>query len=283
MILNKFTTPYSAGCLAISDNRLWTDSDIESRHLIEQTHDGKIIRWIKKPNPKGTVLTGLRYVAWNKGPALIYNFGTFYEGDPFEHSVGVLFLNDLSHKILEFDNPAALRRGGTMWTPYGMGIGFGGYYERAEDMGISWGPSLSVMLPDGTLKELLGYPTERCIRPEYKVSVDVWLGDGKTWSAADLIGGSIAAGGAVWLPGGPVFFARLGTGEVYYREGLLRAEGYADYMFSYQDNGETFEGPVIKEHAYGDVRGVALHKGKLYGFCSGEKPEIKEILMRETN
>jgi hypothetical protein len=272
MLLNKVVTPYAAGCLAIARNRIWTDTHIEGRYIIEQTHHGKIVRWIKKPNPRGTFLTGLRYAEWDRGPVLIYNYGTWYEGDPNENSVGVLFLSDLRHKVVKYDCPAALRRGGTTWTPYGMAVGFGGYYERAEDMQISWGPSL--VLEDG--RQLIGYQKDRCTRPETYHAED-WLGDGKTWSAADVIGGSKGAGGAVWLAGGPVFFARIGIGNISYTDGGIVSEGTSDIALIYKEVGETIEGPWIVEHDYGDVRGVSLWDDALYGFISGEEPVIKRI------
>lgn len=287
MKLNDYVTPYAAGCLAIGKDRLWVDTHVEGKRIIEQDFNGKIIRWIPKPNPKGTVLTGLRWMGGDNlhmgDDRLMYTFGTWYEGKWDEPTIGVLWLRSLRHYVLPIDGPAALRRGGTMMTPYGVKFGFGGYYDRAADTTPSWGPYLS---------DLIGpYPIgERCPRPETYIADPMdWLGDGKTWAATDVIGGAKGAGGAWWIGseaanGGPVFFVKLGTGILRYGDGGIQNDGWQYCMYRYKEVGTVsgnLEGPWITDHPYGDVRGVGERNGYLYGFISSlsgdDAPSIMEL------
>jgi hypothetical protein len=282
--LPSSVTPYSAGTLAMSRDRLWTDEHIESPHILECDHAGNILRKIDKPNPPGTVLTGLR---WTAEHLLIWTARTFYTGDHFEPTCGAIPSRagdprkPWTYKGHHLKHPATYRSGGTIGSPIGNLQGFGGYYS-GSDVNPSWGPSL--IAPDGRM--LLGYPEWwRCFRQhDFKRSNDWPAFDPNRWTAADTIGGNAGAGGAVLHNGRVYFFVKRGVGKVWYdspRAAVL-ADGYRYSLYSYAWSELLKPGnpwrhvPVISEWPY-EVRGVAKVGNDVFGFCPGDRPEIRKL------
>jgi hypothetical protein len=212
------------------------------------------------------VATGGMY--YDEGSHFLYwAYGHYFNVDnPIDNSLGVSRWNAKKDRFDAVGSwgiekiPEKFRRGGFVQIPdwfrsevlkgdY-LGIGYGGYYSIAAS--ASFGPSLSVfdksqlarnrVHSDIPGKMLVGYPistNSRCWRTgDYRSEFDggKWNPDGDKghWAWTDGVSS------AVWLDlpehHGLFFFARLGTGRVWYEDSTLNAEGTKLVWIQYDPN-----------------------------------------------
>lgn len=286
--LPNSVTEYATGCLAMGSGCIWVDQHINEGAILQlNATNGRAIRAIPKPNPRGTVLYGLKHVYPGR---LMYYFKRQYENaETLEKSWGYLKLDDLTVQgpyAAPNHTPAACRLMAT-WTNRGWVWGGGGYHNRAPEIGASWGPALA-----RDDQRLLYYPEDRrCIRPDNVAVPGDWVGRVRgEWTAGDWIGGPTGAPGVMYRPANKTvtFFVSLATGHVEYRQSATESGVYAGgrEYYTYEYDIEDFEQPVppwthvprITPSPHGDIRGVAQYMGHWYGFQAGPKPKIVRLV-----